>query len=116
LAYPKGHGHLFDHDAQEIKLGDTEGKEAEEVHLMHRLQYERYEWFVSYMLGTSRVLLRQFYSDRYWRKTVERNIGYHVVYLKRRKALCIQDDYINLYGRQVTKMIDRAIKAAESKG
>jgi hypothetical protein len=110
LAYPKGHQDIFKYADEKIMIGDTKGMGAAEIDQMHRREFERYEWFVSLLLGTSRLILQQFRNDDYWWTTIQRNIAYHAQYLAyRRSKTKTDEDYIFSYGAEVKDIVKRVI-------
>jgi hypothetical protein len=102
LAYPPGHGENFNYDAKTVL--NAEGKPD-------KREFERYEWFLSYLLKTAREILEHYSHDEFWKKTIRRNIRYHEAYLAKRKRVVLpDDDYIALSGREVNRLIDEILK------
>lgn len=101
LAYPPGHAENFDYDAKTVRNDD--GKPD-------RREFERYEWFLSYLLKTSKEILEHYSHDDFWTKTIRRNIRYHKKYLAQRtKEELDDDDYIRLSGTAVNHLIDEIL-------
>jgi hypothetical protein len=65
------------------------------------LEFERYKWFVSYMLFACEEILDLFPNSKEWTETIERNLGYHKNYLK------IPDPEFKIYSKELRDVIDR---------
>lgn len=110
LAYPKGHQDIFKYNEEKITIGHTKGMADAKVNMIHRREFEGYEWFVSLLLGTSRLILQQFKNDDYWWRTIQRNIAYHAQYLAHRRDKKGEDDnYIFSYGAEVSDIVKTVI-------
>ncbi len=101
LAYPPGHADRFDYTAKTIVNDECKPDKRE---------YERYEWFLSYLLKTARQILEHFSADEFWKKTIRRNIRYHKTYLALRREAKSPDDFIELSGPEVTRLIDEVLR------
>lgn len=99
LAYPAGHVPRFDYDAKTVL--NAEGKADKD-------EFERYEWFVSYLLLTSKEILQHFPHDDFWIKTIQNQIRYHKRYFAQRKGR--PDDFVALSGSDVKPLIDGVLR------
>jgi Uri superfamily endonuclease len=70
------------------------------------LEFERYEWFVSYMLNACEHILL-FVSDKSgWEQCVAAQLSYHVEYLTKNKWFV--ENAANHYSSELLSLIDRA--------
>ena len=69
------------------------------------LEYERYEWFVSFMLNVFEHILNAVGNDEEWRKTVVGQIEYHQDYFLNDAEFKAEDYYY--YDPKIRSMIDK---------
>ena len=100
LAYPLGHTERFDYDKKTVL--DASGQPDSR-------EFERYEWFLSYLLKTSREILEHYSHDQFWKKSIRRNIRYHKAYSAKRRQSQLPNDYIALSGPDVNRLIDEIL-------
>jgi hypothetical protein len=123
LAYPPGQPDIFNYDKREIKIIRPENISDQAYRQLKRQEYERYEWFLSYLLKTARQMLDWFEKDEYWSDTIKRNFRYHAAYFSARKIQKeaearearksggeVRRDFVYCSGPKVNKLIDAVIE------
>jgi hypothetical protein len=105
LAYPKGHNQRFNYNNKTVLNAYDEPD---------KFEFERYEWFISLLLKTAREILEHFSNDVYWKGTIRRNFRYHKAYWKHRRGQRLPDDFIDLSGLGVTRLIDEIVAEPDS--
>src|SRR5262245_20415522 len=127
LAYPPGHESLFDYARQEVTVQRPNDITDDAYRQLKRAEFERYEWFLSYLLKTARQIL-DWFDDDYWKLTIERNLRYHAAYFSARKEQKRRDvkegrlserelkrDFIHCSGPKVERLIETVIKEFRDK-
>jgi hypothetical protein len=99
LAYPAGCAKRFDYKARTVLNAENKPDKDE---------FERYEWFVSYLLLTSKEILQHFPHDDFWIKTVGNQIRSHKAYFVQRIGK--PDDFVALSGSDVKPLIDEVLR------
>ena len=96
LEYPKL---AFPRNTTEINL------ESQEIGGC-KVQFEKYEWFVSSMLASMRLLLEASPHHSSWRKIAVLQISYHWRYIEKYRGI---KEYLTLWDLELESVIDEGI-------
>jgi hypothetical protein len=66
-------------------------------------EFERYEWFISFLLVTAREILELYPDDEFWADAIRRNVGYHHKFIKWRASQ--SPEWLAQKGKRVEKIL-----------
>ncbi len=71
-------------------------------------EFERYEFYVSYLLFAAEEILDFKRNDEIWREVLKDQLRYHALYLKR---VILKSNYKNHYSKSMCELIEQAVNS-----